>query len=79
MPYKPGSRLPGERASKLGHLEVLQSDLVNRLCETFESAEVSDELSDVQWVSIPESTNPFSIVFGIDGSNAADSVRVPAV
>ena len=41
MPYREGSRLPGERASRLGHLEVLKSDLVKQLCQRFEDNEIS--------------------------------------
>ena len=36
MPYRSGERLPGERASRLGHLEVLKSELVNKLIKNFE-------------------------------------------
>jgi hypothetical protein len=31
MPYNAGTRLPGERASRLSHLDVLKSELVNKL------------------------------------------------
>ncbi|GAI11437.1 unnamed protein product, partial [marine sediment metagenome] len=30
MPYKAGERLPAERASRLGHLDVLKSELVKK-------------------------------------------------
>ncbi len=36
MPYMKGDRLPGERASRLGHLEVLKSELVKKLVVQFE-------------------------------------------
>ena len=36
MPYQAGKRLPAERASRLGHLGVLKSDLVNKLCKSFD-------------------------------------------
>ena len=32
-----GDRLPGESASKLGHLEVLKSELVKKFVEQFEA------------------------------------------
>jgi len=72
MPYQAGKRLPGERASKLGHLEVLKSDLVNRLVESFEDETPLESPSGVVWEKlqerIPEHTHPLPLVFGIDGS-----------
>ena len=52
MPYQPGERLPGERASRLGHLDVLKSDLVHLVeevpgVEGVESLEIRDELRNV--------------------------------
>ena len=40
MPYQGGKRLAGERASKLGHLDVIQSELVNELIDQFEKPEL---------------------------------------
>ena len=40
MPYDAGQRLPAERASRLGHLEVLKSDLVRKLCNSFEDSTI---------------------------------------
>jgi hypothetical protein len=68
MPYPAGNRLPGERASKLGHLEVLKSELVNRLCESFENPESTSEPFNVAWEAIPLTGTPLKIVFGVDGS-----------
>jgi hypothetical protein len=68
MPYPAGNRLPGERASKLGHLEVLKSGLVNRLCESFENPESTSEPTNVAWEAIPSTGTPLKIVFGVDGS-----------
>lgn len=68
MPYPAGNRLPGERASRLGHLEVLKSDLVNRLCESFENPESTSNSSSANWEAIPSTDTPLSIVFGVDGS-----------
>ena len=31
MPYQAGNRLPGERASRTAHLEVLNSPLVKKI------------------------------------------------
>lgn len=68
MPYKGGSRLPPERASKLGHLEVLKSPLVDRLCSSFEQPAPSVNGSSAKWEDIPKGGEPLSIVFGVDGS-----------
>lgn len=70
MPYQAGNRLPGERASKLGHLEVLKSPLVNKLCKNFEQPTTDEDLTSqtVTWESMPTGTEPLPIVFGVDGS-----------
>jgi hypothetical protein len=41
MPYNAGTRLPGERASRLAHLDVLKSELVNKLIKSYESNTLS--------------------------------------
>ena len=70
MPYGQGSRLPGEPASKLGHLAVVQSEWVKALVTEFETttSEGSD-LSGTVWTSFtPEEVIPFSRVWAVDGS-----------
>ena len=49
MPYKAGQRLPAERASRLGHLDVLNSKLVEKLCHSFAEPEPSITSDDVMW------------------------------
>jgi hypothetical protein len=39
MPYGRSRTLPAERASRLGHLDVLRSPLVRQICERFEDPE----------------------------------------
>lgn len=68
MPYKPGQRLPGERASRLGHLEILKSELVNELVKNFEDVNYLPPYKTPKWEKIPEGGEILSIVFGIDGS-----------
>lgn len=68
MPYQAGRRLPGERASKLGHLEVLQSELVNRLCRSFEEDEPFEIPPEVMWTKMPNTASPLTLIFGVDGS-----------
>lgn len=69
MPYKSGSRLPGERASRLGHLDVLKSDLVNSLVKSFEDLQFSlDQHNEGLWEDFSYEVEPLSIIFGVDGS-----------
>lgn len=68
MPYKAGQRLPAERASRLGHLEVLKSELVNKLVKNFEEPTYNSPYRIPAWQPIPTGGTPLSIVFGIDGS-----------
>jgi len=70
MPYQHGSRLPSERASKLGHLEVLQSELVQALVEQFEYAppETGDS-SGTPWEEMRiTDEKPLRLIFAVDGS-----------
>ena len=68
MPYRAGSRLPAERASRLGHLEVISSDLVKRLCENFEEADQPSVLPELNWQPFSPDGDPLRTVFGVDGS-----------
>jgi hypothetical protein len=68
MPYQKGKRLPSEKASKLGHLEVIQSPLVKRLCTNFDDPEVLPSISNATWLTIPEGGNELKIIFSSDGS-----------
>lgn len=70
MPYQQGQRLPAERASKLGHLEVIQSPLVQELCRNFSEPD-RDEFEQAHgddWQSLPETGSERSIIFSTDGS-----------
>ncbi|GIX43474.1 MAG: hypothetical protein KatS3mg129_3207 [Leptospiraceae bacterium] len=68
MTYKAGQRLPAERASRLGHLEVLKSELVNKLIKSFEEPTFNIPSKNPNWQAIPTGGIPLSIVFGIDGA-----------
>jgi hypothetical protein len=71
MPYQAGSRLSGESASKLGHLEVLESELVQTLIKQFEYPEPLDnDPSNTQWKKYtPSDTGqPLRLIFAVDGS-----------
>jgi len=68
MPYGASDKLPGERASKLGHLQVLRSPLVRELIHSFEQPEVEISTKKVNWQPLPSGKQPLDLIFGIDGS-----------
>jgi hypothetical protein len=68
MPYESGTRLPGERASRLGHLDVIKSPLVRKFCESFESVDAPLPGSNANWEPLPPAGKPLSLIFSVDGS-----------
>ncbi len=68
MPYGEGERLPRERASKLGHLEVLKSDLVKKLCQSFEDPKEVPTTVAGAWEAINSCGDPLPLIFSVDGS-----------
>ena len=70
MPYGQGSRLPGESASKLGHLSVLQSEWVRSLVQEFDSdIRVTADPSHTMWIeSDIAGVEPLRSVWATDGS-----------
>lgn len=68
MPYQPGKRLPGEVGSKIGHIEVLKSELVKRLMNSFQIHQPPVSSSKLTIQSYKPTQKPLSIIFGIDGS-----------
>ncbi|TLS19451.1 MAG: hypothetical protein FDZ72_03600 [Betaproteobacteria bacterium] len=70
MPYGQGTRLPGEAASKLGHLAVIESPWVKSLVQDFESAPASDgDPSNTVWQTFdPKEVAPLRGVWAVDGS-----------
>lgn len=70
MPYGQGTRLPGESASKLGHLSVVQSDWVKALITEFETAKPREsDPSSTVWTTLSlEGTSPLGRVWAVDGS-----------
>lgn len=79
MPYRRSSRLPGEKASKLGHLDVISSELVNRLIDSFNDKNPPSTPKNIPWEAINfEEENKLPIIFGIDGSlQAVESEKRP--
>ena len=68
MPYMQGDRLPAERASKLGHLEVINSPLVKKMIASFEDSSAPPTSSVPSWKALPSASNNLPIVFAVDGS-----------
>lgn len=73
MPYNAGTRLPGETASKLGHLAVVQSPWVKALVSDFEQATHRDsDQTGTFWQPIDKKDiDPLRIIWAVDGSFVA--------
>lgn len=67
MAYNSGTRLPGERASRIGHLEVLKSELVQKIINSFEDNDNRIDIKNIAWEVIPKG-KPLPIIFSVDGS-----------
>ncbi|HMH21154.1 MAG TPA: hypothetical protein VK563_05240 [Puia sp.] len=70
MPYPQGTRLPGETASKLGHLTVVESDWVKSLVADFEQVQTREgDFSQTTWYPFePTGIVPLRNVWAVDGS-----------
>jgi hypothetical protein len=70
MPYSQGTRLPGESASKLGHLAVVQSEWVKALVKEFDNAaENTADPCKTLWTEFdPAGITPLRNVWATDGS-----------
>lgn len=70
MAYSAGKGLPGESASKLGHLAVVQSEWVKALVNEFEQAKVQDgDPTNTVWQTLNLSdVTPLRNVWAVDGS-----------
>lgn len=77
MPYKPGDHLPGEQASKLGHLEVLKSPLVQRLVQSFHQTGATSREPSSVWQPFPVMGKPLDIIFAVDGSLQVIEDEIP--
>jgi hypothetical protein len=70
MPYSQGTRLPGESASKLGHLAVIKSEWVKALVNEFEySTKTNTDPSKTLWTAFnPTGIELLRNVWAVDGS-----------
>lgn len=70
MAFQSSIRLPGERASKLGHLSVVRSEWVQSIISDFETNKKDDkDTSGTCWLSFdPSDVKPLTSVWATDGS-----------
>ncbi|WP_029232962.1 hypothetical protein [Butyrivibrio sp. VCB2006] len=71
MAYSSGGRLPFESASKLGHLNVIESEWVQSLLKDFETNDVdnADNYENDIWENFdPSSAQPLNHIWAADGS-----------
>jgi hypothetical protein len=69
MPYSQGQRLPGETASKLGHLAVIGNKWVKSLIGEFEGSKAgTEDPSKTPWVQFDIEFPPLRNVWAVDGS-----------
>jgi len=70
MPYGTSGRLPSEAASKLGHINVVQSEWIRSLVDDFESR--SESILDVEpsaWIEFePSVKQELPYIWAADGS-----------
>ncbi|WNY25466.1 hypothetical protein [Methanolapillus millepedarum] len=71
MPYQStDQRLPSEKASKLGHLTVIESDWVRSLVNDFENLDDSAQcVSNIAWVKFPHEADALTNIWAVDGSH----------
>jgi hypothetical protein len=60
--------MPAEKASKLGHLEVIKCPLVQKLCQNFEDPQYIPNASAANWQELPKDGKERNIIFSSDGS-----------
>ena len=68
MPYKSSKRLPGEYASKIGHLSVIKNQFVQKLVHNFKIHDPNIQRSAIKWVELPKEGVPLKYIFVVDGS-----------
>jgi len=69
MPYQSSTRLPGETASKLGHLTVIKSNWVRSLISDFESVnQPNSDNSKTAWQEFTNDAEPLNSIWATDGS-----------
>lgn len=69
-------RLPNEKASKLGHLDLVKSEWIKSLIDNFESRNIDEnnEKFEIGWKSYSSKSIPLSRIWSVDGSNVVINV-----
>jgi hypothetical protein len=68
MPYRSGERLPAQKASKIGHLDIIKNPLVKSLNESFKDVSIDSFKSKAKWIPLEQADESLPLIFGIDGS-----------
>ena len=69
MAYLKSARLSAEKSNRLGHLEVMESELVQKLVDAFEKPVFDDEaLAKVEWKLLAQDDDVLKTIFCVDGS-----------
>lgn len=68
MPYKGGSRLGYESSSKIGHLELIKSELINKIVNILEAPILNNEFNLINWINLNPNPDILQTVFCVDGS-----------
>ena len=62
-------KLPFEKASKLGHLDIINSEWIQDLLESFESIDADSQADSIEdWTDIDVKKEPFHTIWAVDGS-----------
>src|SRR5688572_5196688 len=77
MPYQQGNRLPGEKASKISHLDLLQNKLINEVIKKFELSETNLQSLHPDWLALPSNSRALPYVFAVDGSYQIITIDEP--
>jgi hypothetical protein len=68
MPYKQGTRLPGEKASPISHIDLLRNKLINEVIKKFEVSHNNLQSLQPNWIEIPSDNKALPYIFSVDGS-----------
>jgi hypothetical protein len=77
MPYQQGIRLPGERASRISHIDLLQNKLINEVIKKFELSETNLQPLHPHWLALPSNSRALPYVFAVDGSYQIITIDEP--
>ncbi len=77
MPYQQGNRLPGEKASRISHIDLLQNKLINEVIKKFELSETNLQSLHPDWLGLPSNSRALPYVFAVDGSYQIITIDEP--